>query len=180
MTAPKLGKRKLSQQQKEHKQITKCLRQRLAWCNRTGQSYNPAFEQYVVNPRVIADANGYPNKGVKATWTDNLKKRFSGPHLPVVLDFLPDGWTPEAAIIDGMFLINCTPLRHTSIVADYAAFLFNRFVSPHYRAGAVEVHLVFDTPNRQPFNPKCYEHKRRDQCHNTKDHEHLSFYGQRR
>ena len=77
----------------------------------------------------------------------------------MVLDFLPDRWTPEAAVIDGMFLINCTPLRHTSTVADYATFLFNRFVSPHYRAGAAEVHLVFDTPNRQPFNPKCYEQK---------------------
>ena len=73
MTAPKLGKRKFSQQQKEHKQITKCLRQRLAWCNCTGQSYNPAFEQYAVNP------------------------------LPVVLDVLQDRWTPEAAVIDGLY-----------------------------------------------------------------------------
>ena len=71
-------------------------------------------------------------------------------------------------------LMDCTPLRHTSTFADYATFLFNRFFSPHYRAGAAEVHLVFDTPSRQqPFNPKCYEHKRRDQRHNN---EHLSFF----
>lgn len=30
-------------------------------------------------------------------------------------------------------------------------------------------------PNTQSFNPKCYEHARRDQHHNTDNHEHLSF-----
>lgn len=46
MAATKTGKHKLSHKEREHKQVTKCLRQRLAWCNRTGQAYYPAYEQY--------------------------------------------------------------------------------------------------------------------------------------
>ena len=176
MAATKTGKRKLSHKEREHKQVTKCLRQRLAWCNRTGQTYNPAYEQYSVHPRAIADTNGLPNKGVKATWTDKLKKRYSAPNLPVVMDCLPLGWTPHAVIIDGMFLINCSPLRSTSTITEYATFLLNRFTSPHYLAGAKEVHLVFDTSNHvASFNPKCYERARRDQSHTTDNHQHISF-----
>ena len=41
----KINKRAMNQKEKELKQITKCLRQRLTWCNRTGQSYNSTIEQ---------------------------------------------------------------------------------------------------------------------------------------
>ena len=42
MAAPKaVSKRLMNQKQKEMKQVTKCLRHRLAWCNCTGQTYDP-------------------------------------------------------------------------------------------------------------------------------------------
>ncbi len=44
------GKRQMNQKEKEMKQVTKCLRQRLAWCNRTKQSYDPNQEQYSLLP----------------------------------------------------------------------------------------------------------------------------------
>ena len=103
-----------------------------------------------------------------------ISKCYNSQHLPILINTLPQGWNPQAVIIDGMFLINCKPLRHTSTVAEYATLLFNHFISPHYQAGATEVHLVCDTPSKQPFSPKCYECKR-DQSHRSTNHNHLSF-----
>ena len=68
----KVSKRNVNLQKKEHNQITKCLRQRLAWCNRTGQTYDPSVEQYSTYPRAISDVNSKPPKGSKSTWTDKI------------------------------------------------------------------------------------------------------------
>ena len=167
----KVSKRNINLQKKEHDQITKCLRQRLAWCNRTGQTYDPSVEQYSTYPRAIADVNGRPHKGSKSTWTDKIGKRYQS----VVLNTLPQGWIPDVAIIDGMFLINCTPLRSISNISEYAMLLFKRFIAPHFNAGAIEVHLVFDTESRRQFNPKCFEHERRDAGNSSDNHEHITF-----
>ena len=86
-------------QKKEHDQITKCLRQRLPWCNRTGQTYDPSVEQYSTYPRAIASVNGLPHKGSKATWTDKISKRYQS----VVLNTLPPGWKSDVVVIDRMF-----------------------------------------------------------------------------
>jgi len=117
----------------------------------------------------------YPHKGTKSSWTDKLSKCYNTAHLPVIMNTLPKGWSPQAVLIDGMFLINCKPLQHTSTVAEYATLLFNCFILPHYQVGATEVHLVFDTPSKHCFSPKCYEHTRRDQSHHSINHNHLSF-----
>ena len=78
---------------------------------------------------------------------------------------------PQFVIIDAMFVINTRPLRQTRMFSDYACFLFEQFVTQHFRDGVQEVHLVFDKPGRQSFNPKQYEHKKRYlQCNN--DHQH--------
>ncbi len=58
------------------KQVTKCLRQRLSWCNRTGQTYDPNQEQYSVLPRAIANEKGCPRKGVKSIWKDKIEKKY--------------------------------------------------------------------------------------------------------
>ena len=121
--------------------MTKCLRQRLAWCNRTGQSYDSTTEQYSIHPRAICDETGGPQKGVKSKWAEKLRTRYQSADPPVILDCLPSGWVPEAVVIDGMFLIQCAPLRHTSTISRYAELLFNRFILHHFSAGAVEVHL---------------------------------------
>ena len=39
-------KQRMSHKEREFKHVTKCLHRRLAWCNRIGQSYDPAIEQY--------------------------------------------------------------------------------------------------------------------------------------
>lgn len=120
----------MNQKQKEMKQVTTCLRQRLAWCNRTGQTYDPTKEQYSMYPRAIADEMGYPVKGSKSIWKDKLKKRYPG---QVVLHTLPSQWKPDAVILDAMFFLNCKPLHNIGTIAEYTTFLFNRFLLPHYK-----------------------------------------------
>ena len=139
MASPKVeSKRRVSQRERELKQVTKCLRQRLAWCNRTGQTYDPSNEQYSTYPRAICEETGAPHKGSKAVWTDKLEKRYSTKtceSTPVITHVLPRGWVPEVIILDAMFLIQCSPLRQTMTIMDYAKLLLNRFVLQHYQAG---------------------------------------------
>ena len=93
-----------------------------------------------------------------------------------MLDVLPHGWQPGAVVLDAMFLLNCSPLRHTTNITDYAKLLFKRFVLPQYSAGAREVHLVFDIKGQNKFNPKCFEQARRDQHSSNSDgHYHVQF-----
>ena len=54
----------------------------------------------------------------------------------------PPSWTPEIAILDGMFIINIKPFGKT--FEDYTKFLLRRFVQPFYTQGANEVHVIFD------------------------------------
>ena len=113
MAPARIGKRRISQKEKEQKRITKCLRRRLAWCNSTGRSYDLSQEQYSLLPRALADCDGNPNKGSKAAWTKKLSDRYSS--VPVLTEQLPEGWTPDAVMVDAMFTINTTPLKHTQI-----------------------------------------------------------------
>lgn len=174
MSPKKQGKRA---ELTEVRQVAKCLRQRLSWCNRTGQTYDPNQEQYSIYPRAIADDDGCIRKGVKAVWKDKNSKRYSDTHMGVILNTLPLGWVPDMVVMDGMFLINCKPLRNTTTISDYAMLLFNRFFAPYFQTNSTkEIHLVFDAPNQQPFNPKAFEQRRRDQGRNTNsNHEHIHF-----
>ncbi len=173
----KVTQKHINQKEKELKQITKCLRHRLTWCNRTGQTYNSTLEQYSLYPRAIADEDGYPIKGVKSVWKDKLGKRYPGPDIQVVMGSLPDQWRVDTVILDAMFFLNYKPLRNIVNIRDYSMFLFNRFILPHYQCNrACEVHVLFDTQaNDQQFNPKAFEHNRRDKGKELQLHTHISF-----
>ena len=43
----------------------------------------------------------------------------------------------------------------------YAELLFNRFILIHFKIGAIEVHVLFDSPSLQAFNPKSYDERTR-------------------
>ena len=58
-------KTRMTHKERESKQTVKCLRQSLAWCNRTGQSYNVTNEQYSIYPRALYDGTGNPQRGTK-------------------------------------------------------------------------------------------------------------------
>jgi hypothetical protein len=171
MAPAKVTRRKISHKEKEHKQITKCLRRRLAWCTRTGEKYDPANEQYSLYPRALSDTNGLPHSGVKKFWTDKLQKRYS---KSITTD-LPN-WIPQAIILEGMFLINTSPLKKMKSILEYSLLLLNRFVLPHFRRGGQEVHIIFDKPGSLPFSPKFSEHQRRDsKSIGYENHNHTTF-----
>ena len=172
MATTKPRKTRSTHKEREAKQVITCLRRRLAWVNHNQQPYAASEEQYSELPRALCDEDGNPHKGNKSTWTDKLASRYHQADPPVFTTTLP---TPaQVVIIDAMFAINTRPLRQTKTFSDYACFLFEQFVTQHFKAGVLEVHLVFDKVRRQPFNPKQYEHKKR-YSHNNNDHQHSSF-----
>ena len=172
MASPKVGKRKISQKEREQKQVTKCLRRQLAWYKKTGGTI--AQEQYSPYPRTLADCSGAPHKGNKSIWTDKLQARYTP---LVVTTQLPCEWIPEVVIIDAMFMINTSPLKHIKSITEYGALLLKVFVLPHFHNHSTEVHICFDNPKQQQFNPKECEQQRRDQaCKSDLEcHSHVMF-----
>ena len=55
--------------------------------------------------------------------------------------------------------------------------LYNRFIDCHYKAGAVEVHLIFEKPLTGQFSPKVFERQRKYDCRSgsTNVHVHITF-----
>ena len=87
--------------------------------------------------------------------TSTLCSRYNS----IIRSNYPPSWTPEIAILDGMFIINVKPLGKT--FEDYTNFLLRRFVQPFYTQGANEVHVIFDQQYSE-FNPKQWEQGKRD------------------
>ena len=65
--------------------------------------------------------------------------------------------------MEGMFLINTTPVGVHKALSDYAKILTRRFVVTQFNHGCQEVHVIFDNPGSLPNTPKYFEHIRRDQ-----------------
>ena len=64
--------------------------------------------------------------------------------------FLPCTMVPDIVILEGMFLINTSPLIIHSSMKDYARFLLKRFAIPHFIKGVIQVHILFDNPGCIP------------------------------
>ena len=60
-------------------------------------------------------------------------------------------------------MINTSPLGSHSTFVDYARFLMQRLITPHFSRGCTEVHLLFDNPGQLKDTPKFFEHKRSDE-----------------
>ena len=63
-------------------------------------------------------------------------------------------WTPQAAIVDAVFLFSTMPMRRTNTTAEFAKVLFDRFVREHVRAGTREVNFIFDKPTKGEIQTK--------------------------
>ena len=61
-----------------------------------------------------------------------------------------------------MVLLHTNPLARHHTMTDYANMLVNKFIAPYYKAGAMEVHIVFDDPDRHGISPKTIERLCRD------------------
>lgn len=67
------------------------------------------------------------------------------------------------------------PLRHKTM-KEYTMFLLNRFVTPHFLNGCIEVLVIFDDPDRHEMSPKTVERQRRDKLARPNiNHVHATF-----
>jgi len=171
MASKNTVKRKGTAKERDDKHLIMCLRRHLVWSN-FHKLGSPSEVQYSEWPRALADEEGNPHKGNKSAWTTKLVSRYQSADAPILVSHLP--FVPHTVIVDAMFLLNTRPLRQTKTFSEYAIFLFNQFILQHFKAGTSEVHLIFDKPNMQAFNPKQFEQARRYSNTNT-DHQHGSF-----
>ena len=94
MSAVNKSRKRTTPKEQEAKQVIKCLRRRLAWCNQSNVTYDSSEEQYSILPRAIADEDGNPHKANKSNWTDKLQNRYQSTEPPVFVNVIP--WLPQA------------------------------------------------------------------------------------
>lgn len=128
-------------------------------------------EQFLELPRAIATKDGIPHKGQKISITKFYEKRYED----ALLVQFPSGWVPHSVILKGMFLINATPIRMHSQMAEYVRYLFERFLMRYLQVGVCELHVIFDSPGAVTQHPKNIERERRDKPSGS-DHDHVEFY----
>ncbi len=155
-------KQRITQLEKDRRLIVQCMRRKMRWSKRTGRPIEKPGEQLLQFPMALADHQGNPRKGQKSYMTKALQTRYKSSNPPVVTTLLPSGWKPQCSILEGMFLINTTPLGTHTTFKDYAQFLMQRFIITQFRKGSSEVHVIFDNPGRLENTPKFFEQKRRD------------------
>jgi len=71
--------------------------------------------------RAICDPHGNPHKGQKSYMTKWLERWYKN----VTISKLAAGWVPNAVVLEGMFLVNTTPLDTHTTMQDYAFFFCN-------------------------------------------------------
>ena len=152
----------MSQLERDWKLVQKCLHKKLKWCKQTKKLVETLAEQYIPLPLLLLAVTKVHLKGQKSYSTKAIETRYKESSPPVILNCLPQGWKPECSIIDGMFIINTTPLGTHRTLADYAQFLIRRFILPQFSKGSKEVHIIFDNPGRLQQTPKYFERLRRD------------------
>ena len=144
---------------KDRKTLLSCLRKTIANCKSSGTPV-PALLQFNELPRALCDAEGMPHKGSKANSIKYYKNRFK-----IITNTLPSDWNPDIVILEGMFLINSTPLHQHKTFLDYVNFLISRWIRPHLRNMSLkEIHALFDRQDIDiSFSPKFFERSRRDE-----------------
>ena len=172
--ASKRAKRTVKLLEKERKLVSKCMRRTLAWNAKADKDHLQLGlgGQYIELPRAISDRNGIPHKGQKSYTTKWITKRYI--EANVITSELPDGWIADTVVLEGMFIINTSPLVSFSSMKEYSSFLIRRYVLPYFKAGTPTVHIVFDNPGRLPATPKAFEQNRRDSANKLpSDHKHI-------
>ncbi len=154
--------RKMSQLERDKGLILSTIKKKMQFSIKTGKPIGQPGEQILEYPLSLCDNDGNPLKGQKSYFTKSLNTRYTDTNPPVITTELPHDWIPECCILEGMFMINTTPLGCHTTMTDYANFLFRRYVVPNLKKGMKEIHIIFDSPGRLKNTPKYFEQKRRD------------------
>ena len=155
-------RQRLSQVERDRQLILSAMRKKMLFSKRTGTPIETPGEQLLELPMAICDHNGNPNKGQKSYTTRCLETRYNKSVPSVFSTELPSIWKQECCLIEGMFLIHTAPLGTHKTLGQYANFLIRRHILPQFHKGSTDVHVKFDNPGRLPYNPKQFEHNRRD------------------
>ena len=147
---------------KPHQTMVLALKAQLVQAQRENAA--PTIRQQVyLLPKALVNDDGNPRKGVKSVSRKVLVGRYRD--QGVMSSTVPSGVTGDKSntivVIDGMFLLQSTPLGHHSLVADYILFLLSRWVKPMFGL-ANNVHLLWDDPGRHGPSAKEIERQRRD------------------
>ena len=153
----KITKSRVTRLEKDKKLIMTAMKKKIC---KTGQPVERPCEQLIELPLAISDSEGNPLKGQKSYTTHFLETRYKNTEPKVFLSAVP--CAPECCLVEGMFVINTTPLGSHKTMVDYAKFLLIRFIEAQFRCGCYEVHVIFDNPDRLQNTPKYFEHLRRD------------------
>ena len=119
-------------------------------------------KQLLQYPLSLSDTEGNPLTGQKSYFTKCLETRYQKAVPPIITPCLPNGWKPQCSLLEGMFIINTSPLYQHKTLGDYSSFLLKRFILPQFHKGSQEVHVIFDKPGHLQNTPKYFEQKRRD------------------
>ena len=171
-------KRRLKLVEHERKISQRFLKRQLAWISERGSEnidLNSLFGPISSLPSALIGKDGLPYKASKSTTTDFLRKRYST--IPIITQSLPYQWIPNTVILEGMFLIQTSPIPTMTFMQEYTHLLLNQYIRPHFRAGVQEVHVIFDSPGSMRETPKELEQRRRDSsAQHCENHEcvHLS------
>ena len=152
--------KKVSQLDEDKRLVLSAMKKKLQHSKKTGTPIEQPGEQLIEYPLSICDNKGNPLKGNKSYTTNVLETRYQSAQPSVIIHSCPIQQT--CTIIDGMFLINTAPLGIHRTLADYARFLVQRHITPHFQGQGREVHIIFDTPGRLESTPKCFEQEQRD------------------
>ena len=156
-------KRRVKQVDKEAKISQRYLKKTVVWLAEhggEGADLETLLGPPSPIPRALMDNEGLPHKGTKSSTTTYIERWYNNP--PVIINSLPTGWIPHTVILEGMFLIQMSPLPAMHCMEEYVKVLLSRYVRPHFTAGVIEVHVVFDVTGLQPESPKEIEQVRRD------------------
>ena len=153
--------KRLTQAEKDKRLVISAMMKKMQY---SGKPIEKPGEQLLEFPLAICDHNGDPLKGTKSYATKCLETRYKTANPPVFLNQLPTDWNPQCCLMEGMFIINTTPLGSHKTMADYSRFIMRRYVLSEMYRGATEVHIIFDNPGCLGTNtPKYFEQKRRDE-----------------
>ena len=158
-SSKKVNKKRVSQLEKDRNLILSCMRKKIKWSLRTGIPIEKAGEQLIALPLAISDHLGNPNKGQKSYMTKAIANRYKKCPQPIILNEYPQGWRPQCCLMEGMFMINTSPLGSHTTYGDYARFLMQRHVTPHFSRGCTEVHVLFDNPGQLKNTPNSLSTK---------------------
>ncbi|XP_078680864.1 uncharacterized protein LOC144915910 [Branchiostoma floridae x Branchiostoma belcheri] len=170
---PNMTKSRMSKSEKDKKIVLECYRRAVSWSQNQNKALSeiahlldlPQLGQFLELPRALCDSDGTLHKGAKSATTSFFQGRY-----PTAFNkTYPVNFVPQCSVLEGMFLINTSPLCQHRTFLDYSFFLFQKWVLPFLQSGCVEVHIVFDDPNRNGLSPKEVERNRRDsvfECNN--------------